>query len=201
MWSKSSEENESARKVIGTLLAKKRRAMRQVEEREDNTRFINGFIARAQWDILVEGHDTKRLMALAVLVEEMDRSWCSRFIFLRIFQRNSECVMYCYGGKPNQKAIYVHDHVIHIILMIKSNLENMPFKPSEQKINARILVRLLFSKPRKIGLFIDILFEVRTWRDYCIRRIRNAHPWSCYRSSKDQWNLWGFKNDVCRKDT
>ena|SRR5271154_5361318 len=34
-------------------------------EREENLRFVNSFVARTRWDILVEDHDWKKLKELA----------------------------------------------------------------------------------------------------------------------------------------
>jgi Orsellinic acid/F9775 biosynthesis cluster protein D len=67
------DDNESAWKAVEVLLAKrKRRASRLVNEREENVRLINGFVARTRWDILIEGHDKKALMGLAALAKEKD---------------------------------------------------------------------------------------------------------------------------------
>jgi Orsellinic acid/F9775 biosynthesis cluster protein D len=67
------DDNESAWKAVEVLLAKrKRRATRLVNEREENVRLINGFLARTRWDILIEGHDTKALMGLAASAKEKD---------------------------------------------------------------------------------------------------------------------------------
>src|SRR5208282_942660 len=60
------DDNESAWKAVEVLLAKrKRRVLRLVNEREENVRLINGFLARTRWDILIEGQDKKTLMDLA----------------------------------------------------------------------------------------------------------------------------------------
>jgi len=67
------DENESAWKAVESLLAKKRRrANRQMKEREENVRLINGFVSRTRWDIMIEGHDKKTLMALCALPKEND---------------------------------------------------------------------------------------------------------------------------------
>ena len=67
------DDNESAWKAVEVLLAKrKRRATRLVNEREENVRLINGFLARTRWDILIEGQDKKTLMDLAALGKEKD---------------------------------------------------------------------------------------------------------------------------------
>jgi hypothetical protein len=67
------EDNESAWKAVEVLLAKrKRRTTRALNEREENVRLINGFVARTRWDVLIEGKDNKTLRGLAALPREKD---------------------------------------------------------------------------------------------------------------------------------
>src|SRR6266496_3170488 len=67
------EGNESAWLAAEVLLAKRRRrATKQLKEREENVRLLNGFMVRTRWDILIEGHDKKRLMTLTALAKEKD---------------------------------------------------------------------------------------------------------------------------------
>jgi len=54
------------------MLARKRRRARALTGREENVRLLSGFVARTRWDILIEGHDKKQLMALAAMVKEKD---------------------------------------------------------------------------------------------------------------------------------
>ena len=64
-------DNDCAWNAVEALLAKKRR-VKQTMEKEDNVRLINGFLARTRWDILVEGQDTKKLIALAATSKTND---------------------------------------------------------------------------------------------------------------------------------
>ena len=45
------------------MLARKR--VRLSTEKEENLRFVNSFVARTRWNILVDHHDWKRLKVLA----------------------------------------------------------------------------------------------------------------------------------------
>ena len=65
------ENNDSAWKAVSALLMKKR--PRVSTEREENVRLINGFVARTRWDILIEGQDKKKLIAMAAVPKSNDR--------------------------------------------------------------------------------------------------------------------------------
>jgi Orsellinic acid/F9775 biosynthesis cluster protein D len=67
------EENESPWEAVKVLLAKNRRRGRASTQLEENVRLVTGFVARTRWDILIEGHDKKQLMALAAMAKEKDR--------------------------------------------------------------------------------------------------------------------------------
>ena len=64
------EENESPWEAVKVLLAKNRRRGHVSTEREKNVRLVTRFVARTRWDILIEGHDKKQLMALAAMAKE-----------------------------------------------------------------------------------------------------------------------------------
>jgi hypothetical protein len=66
------EGNESPWEAVKVLLAKSRRRGRASTGREENVRLLTGFVARTRWDILIEGHDKKQLMALAAMAKEKD---------------------------------------------------------------------------------------------------------------------------------
>jgi hypothetical protein len=66
------EENVSPWEAVKVLLAKSRRRGRASTDREENVRLLTGFVARTRWDILIEGHDKKQLMALAAMAKEKD---------------------------------------------------------------------------------------------------------------------------------
>ncbi|TMC19465.1 MAG: DUF3505 domain-containing protein [Chloroflexi bacterium] len=66
------EQNESPWDAVKVLLAKNRRRERVSTEREENVRLVTGFVSRTRWDILIEGHDKKQLMALGAIAKEKD---------------------------------------------------------------------------------------------------------------------------------
>ena len=67
------DDNESVWKAVEALLAKrKRQTTKGLNEREENVRLVNGFVARTRWDVLIEGKDKKTLMGLAALPREKD---------------------------------------------------------------------------------------------------------------------------------
>src|SRR5947207_10559253 len=42
-------------------------------EKEENVRLINGFVARTRWNILIKGQDKKKLIAMAAVPKSNDR--------------------------------------------------------------------------------------------------------------------------------
>ena len=64
------EENESAWEAVKVLLACKRQRAQASTGSVENVRWLNGFIARIRWDILIEGQDKKQLRALGGIVKE-----------------------------------------------------------------------------------------------------------------------------------
>lgn len=67
------EGNESLWEAVKVLLAKNRRRGRASTQREENVRLVTGFIARTRWDILIEGQDKKKLIAMAAVPKSNDR--------------------------------------------------------------------------------------------------------------------------------
>src|SRR5579859_1888727 len=65
------ENKESVWKAVLVLLKKKWPCA--LTEREDNVRLINGFMAQARWDILIESQDKKKLIAMAAVPKSQDR--------------------------------------------------------------------------------------------------------------------------------
>jgi hypothetical protein len=57
------ENNDSAWNALSGALERKR--ARVSTEKEENLRFVNSFVARTRWDVLVEDHDWKKLKDLA----------------------------------------------------------------------------------------------------------------------------------------
>jgi len=65
------DKNEDTWNAVEILLAKKKRT-KCMTKTEDNVRLVTGFLARTRWDILIEGQDTKKLIALAVSPKTKD---------------------------------------------------------------------------------------------------------------------------------
>jgi hypothetical protein len=148
------EGNESAWLAAEVLLAKRRRwVTRQLKEREENVRLLNGFMVRTRWDILIEGHDKKRLITLAALAKEKDPLHRIMELSQKYFESISDKLRV--GDVLLRRKIESEGYAIILYYINdRSDLENMPFKPSEQKStlagNARMFARLLCSVLRMI---------------------------------------------------
>jgi hypothetical protein len=57
------EGDGSASNVVAGMM--KRKWARLSTQKEENLRFVNSFVARTRWDVLVEDHDCKKLKELA----------------------------------------------------------------------------------------------------------------------------------------
>src|SRR5262245_45120937 len=67
------EQNDDAWTAVQSILAsEKRKTIKNLKDKEENVRLINGFIVRTQWDILMEGEDKKKLIEIASIAKEKD---------------------------------------------------------------------------------------------------------------------------------
>jgi len=102
---------------------------------------------------LIEGHDKKRLITLTALAKEKDPLHRIMELSQKYFESISDKLRV--GDVLLWRKIESEGYVIILYYINdRSNLENMPFKPSEQKStlagNARMFARLLCSVLRMI---------------------------------------------------
>jgi len=67
------EGNDDAWIAVQALLAKQEKTMKKrIKEKEENVRLVRGFIVGTGWDIMVEGEDKKKLVAMAAIAKKSD---------------------------------------------------------------------------------------------------------------------------------
>jgi len=139
--------------VQGLLAKQKRRATKRIKEKEENVRLVRGFIVATGWNMLTEGEEPKKLVAMAAVAKKNDPLHGITELCQNYFEGIAEKLR---GGNVLLRRKIASEGFHHdgMLLMSRKDLSNEPFKVGEQEStlagNARMFGRMLCSVVRTI---------------------------------------------------